>query len=54
MTVRELMALLATMPQDVEVEVNDQRGGEVYAVEHCFLAPADRYDPEAVIIAVNS
>jgi sulfur carrier protein ThiS len=53
MTVAELIEILKTMPQDVMVEVNDNRGGEVYNVEQVDHFEADDDFEEVVVIQVN-
>jgi hypothetical protein len=53
MTVAELIEVLKTMPQDVVVEVNDNGGGEVYAVEGVDYFEADADFDECVTIQVN-
>lgn len=53
----ELIAILQKMPQDIDVEVNDNNGGEVYAIEKVTLyVPTDLWpdDKAAVIIQVNT
>lgn len=52
MKVRELMEILSQLPQDVEVEVNDNNGGEVYAIDSIDHFKKGR-DPALVIIQVN-
>jgi hypothetical protein len=55
--VSELIAILQTMPQGAIVEVNDNNGGEVYAVHSVdhFLPNLDLWpdDHESVVIQVN-
>jgi len=54
----ELIAILQKMPQDIDVEVNDNKGGEVYAIEDVtlFVPNTDLWpdDHSAVIIQVNT
>jgi hypothetical protein len=58
MTVSELIAILQTMPQDMTVEVNDNRNGDVHFIDSidCFTAedfgPDDDNQP-CVVIQVN-
>lgn len=57
MKVSALIAILQKMPQDLEVEVNDNGGGEVYAIEDIthYVPNNDLWpdDEPAVIIQVN-
>jgi hypothetical protein len=58
MKVSELIAFLQTMPQDLEVEVNDSKGGEVHLIEEVFhyVPNTDLWpdDAPSVVIEVNS
>lgn len=49
----ELIALLQTMPEDVDVEVNDNNGGEVYLIDQVDYFTADGYDGARIVIQVN-
>lgn len=53
MTVAELISILQTMPQDVQVEVNDNYGGEIFVIEQVDHFEATEEDDEIVIIQVN-
>jgi hypothetical protein len=53
MTVADLIAELQKLPQDIQVEVNDNNGGEVFAIDQVDHFDATDYDPEIVIIQVN-
>jgi len=55
MTVAELIAELQKLPQDIQVEVNNNRGGQVYPIEQVDHFAEDIHDnePEIVIIQVN-
>ena len=53
MTVAELIKQLQALPQDIQVEVNDNNGGEVFAIDQVDYFAATEYDPELVIIQVN-
>ena len=46
----ELIALLQTMPEDADVEVNDNNGGEVYPIVQVDYFPADEYDGARIIV----
>jgi hypothetical protein len=54
---RQLIALLKDLPDNVEVEVNDNRGGEVYAIEDVTLYTPNLDlwpdDKPAIILQVN-
>ncbi len=54
----ELIAILQKMPQDIDVEVNDCNGGEVYSIEDVtlYIPNTDLWpdDKAAVIIQVNT
>jgi len=54
MTVAELIKQLQALPQDIQVEVNDNNGGEVFAIDQVdyFGASLDQ-DDQIVIIQVN-
>jgi hypothetical protein len=54
MTVAELIKQLQALPQDIQVEVNDNNGGEVYSIEQVdyFGASLDQ-DDKLVVIQVN-
>lgn len=58
MTVSELIAILQTMPKNLPVKINDNRGGEIYSLEDvdCFTAadfePEDNAEP-CVLLQVN-
>ncbi len=58
MKVSELIAILKDLPQDIEVDVNDIRGGEVYSVMevHHYIPNKDLWpdDNESVVLQVNS
>jgi len=51
MKVSELIAKLQTLPPDSEVEVNDNLGGECYAIEQVDLF--DEEHPALVMLQVN-
>ena len=56
MTVAELIAILQTMPQDLEVEVNNNNGREIFAIEQVDYFSEEELDGEfepSVIIQVN-
>lgn len=53
MTVAELIAELQKLPQHIQVEVNDNNGGEVFAIDQVDYFDATDGDPEIVIIQVN-
>lgn len=57
MKVSQLVDILKGMPQDIEVEINDNNGGEVYAIEGVdhYVPNLDLWpdDIQAVIIQVN-
>ena len=57
MRVSRLIELLQKMPQDLEVEVNDNRGGEVYEINNVthYIPNIDLWpdDVPSVIIQVN-
>jgi hypothetical protein len=53
MTVAELIEILKQMPQDIQVEVNDNAAGEVFAIDQVDHFDATEYDPQIVIIQVN-
>ena len=53
MTVRELIEILKTMPQDCLVEVNDNNGGEVYGIEQVDHFQASEFNDESVVLQVN-
>lgn len=53
MTVRELIEILKTMPQDCLVEVNDNKGGEIYGIEHVDHFQASEFYDESVVLQVN-
>lgn len=55
MTVAELIAQLQAMPQDVEVQINDNSGGNVFELEQVdhFDANDEWEDPEVVMLQVN-
>lgn len=48
----ELARQLLSMP-DVDVEINDNNGGEVYVIEQVDHFPADDEVPDLIIIQVN-
>lgn len=52
MTVSELIEVLSVMPQDVQVEVNDNNGGNIFPVQSVDFF-WDEYDGESVVIQVN-
>jgi hypothetical protein len=57
-TVAELIAQLQTMPQDIAVQVNDNRGGEVYDLDSVDLfdegsIALEPEDEPVVILQVN-
>ena len=52
MKVSELITLLQKMPQDVEVEVNDNNGGQVWPIESVDDF-SDDIDGACVIIQIN-
>ena len=58
MKVYDLIKQLQSMPQDIEVEVNDNNGGEVYSIEEItlYIPNIDLWpdDVAAVILQVNS
>ena len=58
MKVSEAIKLLQTMPQDIELEVNDNNGGEVYPIEEItlYIPNTDLWpdDVAAVILQVNT
>lgn len=58
MKVHELIELLQNMPHDREVEVNDNKGGKVYAVdsvtEYCPNKDLWPDDVPSVVIQVNT
>jgi hypothetical protein len=57
MTVAELIAKLKTMPQDLQVHINDEGAGVLHeAIDAVFdiEEDADYGDAASVIIAVNS
>ena len=58
MKVCDLIKQLQSMPQDIEVEVNDNNGGEVYSIEEItlYIPNIDLWpdDVAAVILQVNS
>lgn len=57
MKVSELVTLLQAMPQDLEVEVNDNNNGEVYPVKDIshYVPNIDLWpnDVPSVVIQVN-
>jgi len=57
MKVSELIEILQALPQDLEVEVNDNNGGEVYAIEEVthYKPNLDLWpdDAETVVLQVN-
>ena len=56
MTVAELIAILQTMPQDLEVEVNNNNGREIFAIEQVDYFSEEELDGEfepSVMIQVN-
>ena len=57
MKVCDVIKLLQTMPQDLELEVNDNNGGEVYSIEEItlYVPNTDLWpdDVAAVVIQVN-
>lgn len=53
MTVAELIKQLQALPQDIQVEVNDNNGGEVFAIDQVDHFEATDYDPQIVILQVN-
>ncbi len=53
MTVAELIKALQELPQDIQVEVNDNKGGEVFAIEQVDHFGASLEDEQIVIIQVN-
>lgn len=56
MTVAELIIKLQTMPQNLQVSVNDECGGNFHdTVGSVFHCPADPWygDAECVVLAVN-
>lgn len=57
MNVRQLIEILQQLPQDLEVEVNDQNGGEVYAIEEVthYHPNIDLWpdDAPAIVLQVN-
>jgi hypothetical protein len=53
MKVKELIELLQKMPQEADVEVNDNNGGEVYIINQVNYFPADDIDTEVAMIQVN-
>ncbi len=53
MKVSELITILSTMQPDVDIEVNDNNGGEVYAIDQVDFFPATDGDPSIVMIQVN-
>ena len=55
MTVAELIAILQTMPQDLEVEVNNN-GREIFAIEQVDYFSEEELDGEfepSVMIQIN-
>lgn len=48
----ELIKILQDMPGDPEVEVNDNRGGEVYPIDQVDYFEEDA-NSEAIVIQVN-
>ena len=52
MTVAELIKQLQLLPQDAQVEVNDNCGGEVYSIEQVDYFQSIG-DEELVVIQVN-
>jgi hypothetical protein len=53
MKVHELITLMQAMPQNVDIEVNDNGNGEVYVIDDIDHFGATPYDSECVIIQVN-
>jgi hypothetical protein len=53
MKVKDLIKTLQAMPQDADVEVNDNNGGEVYTIYRVDYFPADEQGTEVVMIQVN-
>ena len=53
MNVYELMAFLASMPEDAEVEVNDNNNGLIHCIHSVDHFGNTDYDEECVIIQVN-
>jgi hypothetical protein len=53
MTVAELIEVLKTMPQEVEVEVNDNHGGNVFEIDQVDHFEAEDDFAEVVVIQVN-
>ena len=53
MTVAELIEILQQMPQDVQVEVNDNNGGVVFGIEEVNHFEECEWDDEIVMIQVN-
>jgi hypothetical protein len=56
MTVAELIAILQTMPQDLEVEVNNNDGREIFAIEQVDYFSEEELDGEfepSVMIQIN-
>lgn len=51
MKVSELIVKLQKLPQDVDVEVNDNRGGECYPIEQVDFF--DEEHPSYVMLQVN-
>lgn len=51
MKVGDLIKLLQDLPPDIDVEVNDNLGGEVYSVDD--VSYFDDMSPPLVIIQVN-
>ena len=54
MTVAELIEVLKTMPQGAEVEVNDNHGGNVFAIDQVDYFEAEDEFTEVVVIQVNT
>lgn len=58
MKVAALIAELQKLPQDLEVEINDNKGGEVHAIEEVthYVPNTDIWpdDVPSVVIQVNS
>lgn len=55
MTVAELISILQALPQDVVVEVNDNRNGNIFAIEQVDLFDAEPSNDEEplVVLQVN-
>ena len=56
MKVRDLIAILQTMPQDLYVEINDEGNGNVFPVVYAFHYQPSNIstdDLESVVLGVN-